>query len=52
MKLDADNLSRYDLTNAKDGDKIIVGNYNYSFWSFKEVTIKSVSPKTWRHNAI
>lgn len=45
MKLDAANLSKYDLTNAKAGDKIIVGNYNYSFWSFKEVTIKSVSPK-------
>ena len=46
MKLDIDKLSKYDLNNAKVGDKIIVGNYsNYSFWSFKEVTIKSVSPK-------
>lgn len=46
MKLDVDNLNKYDLTNAKVGDKIIVGNYdNYFLWSFKEVTIKSVSPK-------
>lgn len=46
MRLDIDNLSKYDLANAKIGDKIIVGNYNnYFLWSFKEVTIKSVSPK-------
>lgn len=46
MKLDTDKLSRYDLTNAKSGDKIIVGHcYDYLLWSFNEVTIKSVSPK-------
>lgn len=45
MKLDMNNLSNYDLANAKVGDKIIVGCYNLSLWSFKEVTIKSVSPK-------
>lgn len=45
MKLDMNNLSKYDLTNAKVGDKIIVGHNNYSLLSFKEVTIKSVSPK-------
>jgi hypothetical protein len=45
MKLDMNNLSKYDLTNAKVGGKIIVGYDNFSLWSFKEVTIKSVSPK-------
>jgi hypothetical protein len=45
MKLDMANLSKYDLINAKVGDKIIVGHDNYPLWSFKEVTIKSVSPK-------
>ena len=45
MKLDIDKLSKYDLNNAKVGDKIIVGYGNYYFWSFKEVTIKSVSSK-------
>lgn len=45
MKLDMNNLSKYDLANAKVGDKIIVGCDNLSLWSFKEVTIKSVSPK-------
>lgn len=45
MKLNMNNLSKYDLANAKVGDKIIVGCDNLSLWSFKEVTIKSVSPK-------
>lgn len=31
MNLDANNLSKYDLTNAKVGDKIIVGNYDDYF---------------------
>ena len=43
MKLDTNSLSKYDLTNAKVGDKIIVGNYDtYFLWSFKEVTIRFV----------
>jgi hypothetical protein len=45
MKLDMANLSKYDLTNAKVGDKVIVGYDNYPLWSFKEVKIKSVSSK-------
>ena len=46
MRLDIDNLSKYDLNNAEVGDKVIVGYRNYgSLWSFKEVTIKSISPK-------
>ena len=46
MKLDIGKLSKYDLNNAKVGDKVIVGySYNYSLWRFDEATIKSVSPK-------
>jgi hypothetical protein len=48
MKLDMNNLSKYDLTNAKAGDKVIVGHdndYGHSVWRFNEATIKSVSPK-------
>lgn len=48
MKLDMNNLSKYDLTNAKAGDKVIVGydnSYGHSVWTFNEATIKSVSPK-------
>lgn len=46
MKLDMNNLSKYDLRNAKVGDKIIVGHcYDYPLWSFNEVTIKLISPK-------
>lgn len=46
MKIDISKLSEYDLNNAKAGDKVIIGYNEYSaLWSFKEVTIKSVSPK-------
>ena len=46
MNFDRSKVSEYDLRNAKVGDKIIVGHcYDYSLWGFKEVTIKSVSPK-------
>jgi hypothetical protein len=46
MNFDKSKVSKYDLNNAKAGDKVIVGYcYNYPLWSFKEVTIKSVSPK-------
>ena len=48
MKLDMNNLSKYDLTNAKVGDKVVIGNsnsYGHSRWGFYETTIKSVSAK-------
>ena len=46
MKLDKSKLSKYDLNNAKAGDKVIVGYcYDAPLWRFNEVTIKSVSPK-------
>ena len=47
MKLDVDNLNRYDLTNAKAGDKVIVGHHKeYSeLWNFEETIVKSVSLK-------
>ena len=46
MNFNENKVSKYDLTNAKVGDKIIVGHcYDYSLWRFDEVAIKSVSPK-------
>lgn len=46
MKLDIDKLSKYDLTNAKVGDKVVIANqYDSSRWYLEEATIKSVSPK-------
>lgn len=46
MKLDIDKLSKYDLTDAMIGDKVIIANhYDYSRWYLEEVTIKSISPK-------
>ena len=46
MKIEISKLSEYDLNNAKAGDKVIIGYNEYSaLWSFKEATIKSVSPK-------
>ena len=46
MRLDIDKLSKYDLTNAKVGDKVVITEqYNDSRWYVEEATIKSVSPK-------
>lgn len=46
MKLDIDKLSKYDLTDAMIGDKVIIANqYDYSRWFLEETTIKSVSSK-------
>jgi hypothetical protein len=46
MKLDINNLSKYDLTNVKVGDKVIVGYNEYStLWNFEETIVKSVSLK-------
>ena len=46
MNFDKSKVSKYDLRNAKVGDKVIVGHcYDYPLRRFDEVTIKSVSPK-------
>ena len=46
MKLDMDKLSKYDLTDAFVGDKVIIANqYDSSRWYLEEATVKSVSPK-------
>lgn len=46
MKLDINKLSKYDLTNVKVGDKVIVGYNEYStLWNFEETIVKSVSLK-------
>ena len=46
MKLDIDKLTKYDLSNAKVGDKVIIANqYSVSRWFIEEVIIKSISPK-------
>ena len=46
MRLDIDKLSKYDLTNAKVGDKVIIANpYDSSRWYIEEAIIKSISPK-------
>jgi hypothetical protein len=46
MKIDISKLSKYDLDNAKAGDKVIVGYIEYSeLWSFEETIVKSVSLK-------
>ena len=46
MNFDESKVSKYDLNNAEVGDKVIVGYRNDGpLWSFKEVTIKSISPK-------
>ncbi len=46
MKLDIDKLSKYDLTDAMVGDKVIIANqYDNSRWYLEEAKIKSVSPK-------
>ena len=46
MKLDINKLTRYDLSNAKVGDKVIIANhYDKTRWYFEEATIKSISPK-------
>lgn len=47
MKIDMDKLSKYDLTNAKVGDKVIIANHHYDTtrWYLEESTIKSISPK-------
>ena len=46
MKLDINKLTRYDLSNAKVGDKVIIANhYDKTRWYFEEATIKSISSK-------
>lgn len=46
MKIDIDKLTKYDLSNAKVGDKVIIANpYDTTRWYFEEATIKSISPK-------
>lgn len=46
MKLDINKLTKYDLSNAKVGDSVIIGYNEYSaLWNFKEAIIKSVSSK-------
>ena len=46
MNLDIDKLSKYDLTNAQVGDKVVIAyQYDYSKWYLKEAAIKSVSSK-------
>lgn len=46
MKLDIDKLTKYDLSNAKVGDKVIIANqYSVSRWFIEEAIIKSISPK-------
>ena len=46
MGLDIDKLSKYDLINAKVGDKVFIAyKYDSSKWYIKDATIKSVSPK-------
>ena len=46
MKLDINKLTKYDLSNAKVGDKVIITNQeDSSRWYIEEATIKSISPK-------
>lgn len=47
MKLDMDKLSKYDLRNAKVGDRLIICHHSGydGKVTFEEVTIKSISPK-------
>lgn len=46
MKIDIDKLTKYDLSNAKVGDKVIIANhYDTTRWYLEEATIKSISPK-------
>lgn len=46
MKLDTDKLIRYNLSNVKVGDKVIIGNcFDPPLWNFTETTVKSVSQK-------
>ncbi len=46
MKLDINKLTKYDLSNAKVGDKVIIANqYSVSRWFIEEAIIKSISPK-------
>lgn len=46
MKLDINKLTKYDLSNAKVGDKVIIGEcYNQPRWRFGVTTVKSVSEK-------
>lgn len=46
MKLDIDKLTKYDLSNAKVGDKVIIAmQYIESRWLIERATIKSISPK-------
>ena len=46
MRLDVDKLTKYDLSNAKVGDKVIIGEcYAQPIWRFGVTKIKSVSEK-------
>lgn len=48
MKIDINKLTKYDLRNAKVGDKVIIAisnSYDTTRWYFEEATIKSISPK-------
>ena len=46
MKLDINKLTKYDLSNAKVGDKVFIARqYIGSRWFIEGATIKSISPK-------
>ena len=46
MKIDINKLTKYDLSNAKVGDKVIIASpYDITRWYFEEATVKSISPK-------
>lgn len=48
MKLDINKLTKYDLSTAKVGDKVIIAiptTHNPTRWYFEETTVKSISSK-------